>query len=107
MPAPAHVEVRTRIALEQTKQDFGYDPATHVAQALTTALDLGLLEHVEPQRGLAVPPERLQSQGILGQRGEPDEPRDGLTGGKVAVHPAFKVTVGEGVLLGPFGLADD
>ena len=49
------VQIRVGILLQQTDEDLGHDAPTDRAQRAALADELGLLQDVEPQRGLAVP----------------------------------------------------
>ena len=55
LPGGIQVQVRVGVLLQQTDEDLGHDPPADRAQLAALADDLGLLQDVEPQRGLAAP----------------------------------------------------
>ena len=55
LPGGLQVQIRVGILLQQADEDLGHDPPTDRAERAALADELGLLQDVEPQRGLAAP----------------------------------------------------
>jgi hypothetical protein len=85
--------------IDDAGQHLAHDQGAHLAEQLTVLLRVGLLEHVVPERRLALP-SVLVEPALAGTQGlHPHPPRDRLSGRQASRDPPLQVPHGQRLVI--------